>query len=112
MAERIARDGGQIGRTLMEIAKFYASSYATMYPGIAGCGMHDPLAVAIAEDRSLVRTEHMCVDIELAGTLTRGMTVADRRRTAVGRQNAAVCLEVDSARFSDLFVGAFCEPAG
>jgi purine nucleosidase len=112
MAERIARDGGHVGRTLMEIAKFYVSSYATMYPGIAGCGMHDPLAVAIAEDRSLVKTERMCVDIELAGTLTRGMTVADRRRTAVSRQNAEVCLEVDAARFSNLFVAAFCEAAG
>ena len=31
-------------------------------------------------------TERMCVDIELAGTLTRGMTVADRRRTAAARR--------------------------
>jgi purine nucleosidase len=107
MSEAIARDGGHVGKTLTEIAKFYVSSYATMYPGIAGCGMHDPLAVAIAEDRSLVKTERMCVDIELAGTLTRGMTVADRRRTAVGRQNAEVCLGVDIERFSDLFVAAF-----
>ena len=83
------------------------NSYATMYPGIAGCGMHDPLAVAIAEDRSLVKTERMCVDIELAGTLTRGMAVADRRRTAAARQNADVCLEVDVERFIALFVAAF-----
>jgi purine nucleosidase len=111
MSEAIARDGGPLGRTLMEIAAFYMNSYATMYPGIAGCGMHDPLAVAIAEDRSLVKTERMCVDIELAGTLTRGMTVADRRRTAAARQNADVCLDVDSARFSELFTSAFCTPA-
>jgi purine nucleosidase len=91
----------------MEIAKFYVDSYATMYPGIAGCGLHDPLAVAIAEDRSLVKTERMCVDMELAGTLTRGQVVADRRRTAAGRENADVCLEVDGERFCDRFVAAF-----
>src|SRR6185503_15150667 len=107
MSEAIARDGGPLGRTLMEIAAFYMTSYATMYPGIAGCGMHDPLAVAIAEDRSLVRTERMCVDMELAGTLTRGMTVADRRRTATARQNADVCLDVDADRFTGLFTSAF-----
>ena len=77
-----------------------------MYPGIAGCGLHDPLAVAIAEDPSLATTERMCVDIELAGPLTRGQTVADRRRTAFDRRNAEVCLEVDADRFSRRFVDA------
>jgi purine nucleosidase len=99
--------GGHAGATMMRIADFYVNSYATMYPGIAGCGLHDPLAVAIAEDRSLVTTsERMCVDIELAGTLTRGQTVADRRRTAAGRENAEVCFAVDGERFSERFVAA------
>ncbi len=107
MREAIARDGGHVGEKMMEIAAFYVNSYATMYPDIAGCGLHDPLAVAIAEDRTLVRTERMCVDMELAGTLTRGMAVADRRRTASARENADVCLEVDVERFNDRFVAAF-----
>ena len=89
MRKAIAQDGGPVGRTMMEIAEFYVKSYATMYPGIAGCGLHDPLAVAIAEDPSLATTERMCVDIELAGTLTRGQTVADRRRTAAAPEDRA-----------------------
>lgn len=105
MREAIAR-GGRVGATIMEIAKFYVNSYAAMYPGIAGCGLHDPLAVAIAEDRSLAVTERMSVDVELAGTLTRGQTVADRRRTAIGRGNAEVCLKVDAERFAGNFVAA------
>jgi purine nucleosidase len=109
MRERIARDGGRVGATMMQVAEFYVDSYATMYPGIAGCGLHDPLAVAIAEDPSLVTTERMCVDIELHGTLTRGQTVADRRRTSVDRRNADVCLSVDGDRFSDRFVAALGE---
>lgn len=111
MIETIAKDGGRVGRTMMDIAAFYVDSYATLYPGIAGCGLHDPLAVAIAEDPSLVKTERMCVDMELAGTLTRGMTVADRRNTATDRQNADVCLEVDVERFNSLFVGALAQGA-
>jgi purine nucleosidase len=105
MREAIAA-GGEVGATMMRIADFYVGSYERMYPGIAGCGLHDPLAVAVAEDRSLATTERMCVDVELAGTLTRGQTVADRRRTAAGRENADVCLGVDVARFSDRFVAA------
>ena len=37
----------------MQITEFYVNSYKTMYPGIDGCGLHDPLAVAIAEDPAL-----------------------------------------------------------
>jgi purine nucleosidase len=102
----IATKGGRVGSVMMEIADFYVRSYETMYPGIAGCGLHDPLAVAIAEDRSLAETERMCVDIELAGTLTRGSTVADRRLSAADRRNADVCLSVDEPRFMERFVEA------
>lgn len=109
MREAIARDGGHVGRTMMEIATLYVDSYATMYPRIAGCGLHDPLAVAIAEDPSLAKTERMCVDIELAGTLTRGMAVADRRGTATARQNADVCLNVDTNGFESRFVAALSQ---
>jgi purine nucleosidase len=105
MRDAIA-DGGRVGAAMMRIAEFYVNSYATMYPGIAGCGLHDPLAVAIAEDPSLARKHSMAVDIELAGTMTRGQVVADRRRTAVGRENADVCLGVDGERFSARFVEA------
>ena len=77
--------GGGVGAKMMEIAQFYVDAYARMYPGIDGCGLHDPLAVAIAEDPALAVVERMCVDIELAGALTRGQTVADRRRTAQSR---------------------------
>src|ERR1700678_2266779 len=94
MRAEIAREGGKVGATMMKIAQFYVDSYAKMYPGIDGCGLHDPLAVAIAEDPSLATVEPMCVDIELNGALTRGQTVADRRGSASDRRNADVCASV------------------
>ena len=48
----------------------------------------------------------MCVDVELAGALTRGQTVADRRRTAADRRNADVCMEANGAEFARRFVEA------
>jgi purine nucleosidase len=106
MADEVAREGDAAAKTLMEMTEFYANAYKTMYPGIAGCGLHDPLAVAIAEDPSLATTERMFVDVELRGELTRGQTVADRRRTAVLLHNADVCMEVDRARFVTGFLAA------
>jgi purine nucleosidase len=106
MRAEIAGKGGAAGAKMMEIAQFYVDAYARMYPGIAGCGLHDPLAVAIAEDPSLAVVERMCVDVELAGALTRGQTVADRRRTAVDRRNADVCMEADGTEFARRFVEA------
>jgi purine nucleosidase len=108
MRAEIAGRGG-IGAKMMEIAQFYVDAYDRMYPGIDGCGLHDPLAVAIAEDPGLAVVERMCVDIELAGALTRGQTVADRRRTAEPRRNADVCMEVDGAEFGRRFVEALAQ---
>lgn len=104
MRQEIA-ESGRVGKTMMDIADFYVRAYESMHPGIGGCGLHDPLAVAIAEDKSLATIERMCVDIELNGALTRGAMIADRRRNvAAERLNADVCVDVDGERFSTMFV--------
>lgn len=41
-----------------------------------GCALHDPLAVAVLLDRSLVTIDRVCVDVELAGHVTRGRPVS------------------------------------
>ena len=41
--------------------------------------MHDPLAIAAAIDPTLIDTVAVAVDVETAGTLTNGMTIADWR---------------------------------
>jgi purine nucleosidase len=104
MMDEISREGDEAARTLMQITSFYVDAYKTMYPGIQGCGLHDPLAVAVAEDPTLVGLERMYVDVELHGELTRGQTVADRRRTAIPLHNANVAMTVDRARFEADFM--------
>ena len=95
MIDEVAREGDEAAKTLMRMTEFYVKAYKSMYPGIAGCGLHDPLAVAVAEDPSLARTERMFVDVELHGEFTRGQTIADRRLTAVALHNADVCMDID-----------------
>jgi inosine-uridine nucleoside N-ribohydrolase len=85
MIDEVAREGDEAAKTLMRMTEFYVNAYKSLYPGIAGCGLHDPLAVAVAEDPSLARTERMFVDVELRGELTRGQTIADRRGSPTRR---------------------------
>jgi purine nucleosidase len=106
MLDEVAREGDEAAKTLMRMTEFYVKAYRSMYPGIEGCGLHDPLAVAVAEDSSLARTERMFVDVALHGEFTRGQTIADRRRTAIGLQNADVCMDIDRTRFLKNFLAA------
>lgn len=66
--------------------------------------LHDPLAAAVALDPGLVQTRTTTVDVELTGTLTRGMTIADWSRRWGRESNAHVGVEVDPTVFFDRFI--------
>jgi inosine-uridine nucleoside N-ribohydrolase len=66
--------------------------------------LHDPLAVAVALDPELVQYRRATVDVELTGTLTRGMTVADWDGRWGREPNALVGIETDPAAFFDRFI--------
>ena len=74
-----------------------------------GLLLHDPLAMALAIDATLVRTHPLSVRVETKGEHTRGMSIADRRATpsALSGDGEAdedgvplvdVAFEVDAAR--------------
>ena len=47
------------------------------------CAMHSALTVGVVVDESIItQSEELPVQVELNGTLTRGMTIADRRMNA------------------------------
>lgn len=50
--------------------------------GYPGCHLHDPLAVAAVMRPELLRFREAFVEVETAGEVTRGMTVADLRELA------------------------------
>lgn len=66
--------------------------------------LHDPLAAAVALDPGLVGTRPCTVDVELAGSLTRGMTVADWSGHWGRRPNALIGVRTDPTVFFDRFV--------
>jgi purine nucleosidase len=77
--------------------------------------LHDPLAAAVALDPDLVQYRPATVDVELTGTLTRGMTVADWHGHWGREPNALIGVEVDPGAFFDRFisrVGPFAQRLG
>jgi purine nucleosidase len=80
---------------------FYADFYSGIF-GVRQCAMHDPLAAAVLVDPHLVTEAFEApVHVELAGSLTRGMTVADLRPRPKkdDRRPARVVTEVAEAEF-------------
>jgi purine nucleosidase len=65
--------------------------------------LHDPLAAAVLIDPGLVRYEPLEVEVETAGRVSTGMTLMRSPRTP-DRTPAQVALEVDAARFEQLFI--------
>src|SRR6201988_1037755 len=80
-------------RVLEDAMRFYFEFHFDQNEGYLA-HLHDPLAAAVALDPSLVQTRAATVDVELTGTLTRGMTVADFSGRWGREANALVGVEV------------------
>lgn len=99
---RLARATGRAARCAHLVGQ--AALALPHHREAGGLVLHDPLAVAVALDPTLVETEELPLTVELEGRHTRGMTVADRRvppREAWPRCHVA--MRVDAARFGVTF---------
>ena len=79
--------------------------------GEEGFALHDPLAVGVALDPSLVELEPFHVDVEDEGRVTRGASVADRRTIPPHEKalpNCRVVTTVHAGRFLELFLARVC----
>jgi purine nucleosidase len=75
--------------------------------GLESMALHDPLAVGVALDPSLVQTMSGPVRVETRGEYTRGQTVFDlRARTKRPPSTTRVCVQVDAERFRRMFFSA------
>ncbi|MFD1954721.1 nucleoside hydrolase [Paenibacillus thailandensis] len=62
------------------------------------CPLHDPLAVLVAVNPSLVKTQTFKATIDCGHGLTAGMIVTDRRARATEGRDIQFCMEVDADR--------------
>ncbi len=105
VVERIRALGSAQSRFVVELLEFFGATYEAEQ-GFPHPPVHDPCAVAYVIDPTLVRTVQVPIDIELTGTLTLGMTVADFRRPAPEGCTTSAATDLDRDRFWDLVVDA------
>src|SRR3954469_11825849 len=90
-------------RVLEDAMRFYFEFHFDQDEGYLA-HLHDPLAAGVALDPQLVTTRPATVDVELTGTLTRGMTIADWSGRWGREPNALIGVDVDPAAFFDQFI--------
>ncbi len=96
---RLWESGGRIAHLVEHILADYERAG---YGSGGAMEMHDPLAVAVAIDPTLVTTAPRHVDIENTGRLTSGMAVVDHRYLPGAPANTDVVMQVDVPRFREL----------
>ena len=95
---RRSQASNKVIRHLSDAVRFYMEFHRLYDQGFLA-HMHDPFAAAVALDPKLATTRPATVDVELAGTLTRGQTVADWRGMWGRRPNADIVVDTDPAEF-------------
>jgi pyrimidine-specific ribonucleoside hydrolase len=103
--DEMASWNGRVSRVVAPLLRFFAQANKHIF-GFDGAPLHDALAVAHLLKPEVIETRKMNVEIETAGELTRGRTVADVYGISRKPANAEVALEVDLPLFKELMFQA------
>ena len=94
--------GTMAGCAFASMVEHYISSYEMNAPYLGGCALHDPLAVAVAIDPTLVGALGCNLRVDQLGEY-RGRLICDERRLTEPDKSALVALTVDAPRFLSEF---------
>lgn len=103
-------DGTKNGELLANLLNY--SFRAQKQLATEGIPLHSLVALAVAANAESYTLEAVRADIELAGRLTRGMTVIDRRSEVAGQTNLDVVASVDEQGVVDYFSRSLRRAAG
>lgn len=101
VVERFKALNSKSGQFVVELLAFFAKMYKQAQ-GFDAPPVHDACAVAYVIDPSLIEVQQVPVNIELTGTHTLGMTVADFRYPP--KQCNTWVAKLDKSRFWDLVI--------
>ena len=90
--------GTEAAKFYADMTDFYIKAYETTSPHLGGCGLHDPLAVGVAVDPTLVNTLPINMQVDTEGE-TRGRTIGDNTRLNDPHKSMEVAVQVDVKRF-------------
>ncbi len=86
-----------------DMTDYYIRAYETTAPKLHGCGLHDPLAVGVAADPTLVRTLPINMQVDVEGA-TRGRTIGRNEKLNDPIKTSHVAVQVEVARFLEEFM--------
>jgi purine nucleosidase len=92
-----------IVRYIADALRYYMEFHAR-YDGFYGAFIHDPLALAAALDPGLVTAQPVHVDVDTAGGLADGQTIADWRGLTGKPANVDVAVAADAPEFLRRFI--------
>ncbi|WP_448852029.1 nucleoside hydrolase [Corynebacterium sp. 335C] len=95
--------GGTAAEFFADMTDYYIKAYETTAPHLGGCGLHDPLAVGVAVDPSLVTLLDINMKVDVEGE-TRGRTIGDETRLNDPEKTMKVAVGVDVERFVSEFM--------
>ncbi|AMV68881.1 nucleoside hydrolase [Pediococcus damnosus LMG 28219] len=102
----------EAGKKFADIVDYYIDVYKITSPHLHGCALHDPLAVGVALDPSLVSTLDLNMFVDTTKEMW-GRTIGDPARLTDKNPNVTVALTVDQdkylARFMDYLTKLFAE---
>ncbi|KRK14861.1 purine nucleosidase [Loigolactobacillus coryniformis subsp. coryniformis KCTC 3167 = DSM 20001] len=85
------------------IVDYYIDAYAALNPQLHGCALHDPLAVGVALDPSLVQTIGLNMKVETEAPFA-ARTVGDVDRLDLPTTNVQVAVNVDVPKYLQRFM--------
>lgn len=95
--------GTKSARAYADIVDFYIKAYEVTSPHLAGCALHDPLAVAVAIQPELLDVIKLHMKVETEGP-SRGRTIGDNERLNNPEPNVTVGVDVDAVTFLNEFM--------
>ncbi|WP_323835903.1 uridine-preferring nucleoside hydrolase UriH [Photorhabdus africana] len=105
ITKAISRINTKASQFVVELLDYYGQRYQERH-GFNSPPIHDPCAVAYVIDPTVMTTQKVPVNIELNGTLTVGMTVADFRYPPSEDCHTQVAVKLDQQRFWQLIIDA------
>ncbi|GEN94875.1 nucleoside hydrolase [Pediococcus ethanolidurans] len=91
------------GKKFADIVDYYIDVYKITSPHLHGCALHDPLAVGVALDPSLVSTLDLNMFVDTSKEMW-GRTIGDPAKLTDKNPNVSVALTVDQATYLKRFM--------
>src|SRR5699024_5113766 len=96
------------GQKSADIVDYYIDAYKVTSPHLGGCALHDPLAVAVAVEQSLVSTIYLNMKVDTEAPFA-GRTIGDETRINDPATQTQVAVNVDKDRFVAEFMTKLTE---